>query len=121
MKKKIFLIEDESVFLKILTSKLEHAGYDVMYASQEKEALTKYKATKPDLIVLDIMLTDVDGYDILKKFRKDGGKIPVLVLTNVDTEKSRIKGEEMGVNMYMIKSETSLDDVLKNIKQALQE
>jgi len=116
MSKKVLIIEDESQFLTLLCGKLEKEGYDVSYASDGEEAVRKFKAVHPDVILLDILLPKQDGFTVLEEIRglKDSD-IPVLVLTNLSSDEDRKRGDNLNVADYMVKSDVSLAQVVEKV------
>lgn len=77
MEKKILIVDDEPDFLFILNNVLKRAGYNVISAKSGRECLKKVVKEKPDLIFLDIMMNDIDGWEVCKKIKKDSPHIPV--------------------------------------------
>ena len=85
---RILVIEDDPNILKLLPSDLELEGYTVFTAKDGMEGLDRARTLKPDLIILDIMLPKMNGYDVCRTLRKDGSEIPIMMLT--------AKGQEAG-------------------------
>lgn len=81
MKKKILVVDDETAFLETIKMRLEANDYEVTTASSGKEALDKLKTTKPDAILLDIMMPGLDGLEVLKKIRRKDKKLPVFIVS----------------------------------------
>jgi DNA-binding response OmpR family regulator len=120
--KKILVIEDDPTSQKIYHTKLLNEGFEVNVASNGSSGLTILAKNPPNLIVLDIMLVgNLNGFDILEKIKKDPKtkKIPVLVLTNLSTEEKVAK--EIGAEEYLIKANTSIEEVVAKIKSILKE
>jgi len=105
MNKKILIVDDEMYILNILDFSLESEGFQVVTASNGEEALTKALEVQPDLIVLDVMMPKIDGFEVCRalKNKAETKKIPVILLTAKDREKDREKGEEVGADVYMTK------------------
>jgi DNA-binding response OmpR family regulator len=103
--KKIFLIEDDSDLYSLLKYNLEKEGFSLAGLQTGKGALELCRQTRPDLILLDIMLPESDGLDICKRIRKDPelGAVPVIFLTARASETDRIVGLELGANDYVVK------------------
>lgn len=101
----ILVVDDEPDFLVILSRMLKGLGYKVITAADGEEALKKIKGEKPDLITLDIMMPGMDGYEVLKRIRKDQetAHIPVLMVSVKDDKDDIVKGLELGANDYMTK------------------
>ena len=106
-KKKILVIEDEPDFSKAVQVLLEANGFEVLSAYSGKEGLAMAKQGSPDLIVLDVMLPEIDGYKIcrLLKFDERYKKIPIIMLTARAQEQDRQLGVQTGADAYMVKSE----------------
>ncbi len=104
-KKKILVVEDEKDMLYAVTLELETAGYDVITASDGKEGLKKARNESPDLIILDLMLSKMDGYKVCGLLKADRrySRIPIIMFT-ARAQKSDIKtGQEVGANAYITK------------------
>ena len=91
--------------LKLIISMLKHHGYVFETAADGTEALVKAKSFKPDLIFLDIMMPEMDGYEACKRLKEDAATkhIPVVMVTALADKESRIKGLEMGANDFLSK------------------
>lgn len=101
-KKKILLIEDNPFNLEIAEVSLKKAGYNIITAVDGEEGLKKLKL-KPDLILLDLSLGKVSGWDIIKKIREDEDPLPVIALTAHAMEGDREKALKMGFSSYISK------------------
>lgn len=104
-KQKILVVDDEPDIVETLKFRLESEGYEVVTAYNGLEALNKARNEKPDLIVLDIMLPKMDGYQVcrLLKFDERYSGIPVLMLTAKTQETDKITGLKTGADEYMMK------------------
>ena len=105
MAAKILLVDDEKEFVDMIKMRLEAKNYAVITAYDGIEALNKTRELRPDLIILDIMLPNLDGYQICRmiKFDKTFGKIPIILLTALDQEKDRKLGEQVRADAYITK------------------
>ncbi len=105
MKTKILVVDDEPDALEVLGFKLREAGYTPLFAKDGHRALTAARDEKPDLIVLDLMLPEVDGLEVCKILRRDAATaaIPVIMLTARATEMDRVLGLELGADDYVTK------------------
>ncbi len=105
MKTKILVVDDEPDALEVLGFKLREAGYTPLFAKDGHRALTAARDEKPDLIVLDLMLPEVDGLEVCKILRRDAAtaSIPVIMLTARATEMDRVLGLELGADDYVTK------------------
>lgn len=115
MKQRILAIDDESDILRLLEYNLGKAGYDCIAAEDGPEALEIAKRTLPDLIILDVMLPNMAGTDVLKelKFDPETRSIPVIMLTAKGEEIDRIIGFELGADDYLVKPFSPKELVLR--------
>ncbi|MDD4901998.1 MAG: response regulator [Patescibacteria group bacterium] len=117
--KKILIVEDERLITKPLAKKLQFAGFEVKAAYDGEEALAVLETEKFDLILLDLLMPRVDGFDVLTELKKRGDLTPVIVATNLNQEKDVSRVLELGVTSYYVKSDTTLDEIVENVKRAL--
>lgn len=117
-KKTILLVEDEESLAVGLEFNLSAEGYNVIWALDGKQALEKFDGKKIDLIVLDIMLPFMDGFEVAEKIRQQDTQIPILILTARSGIQDRIRGLETGADDYMSKP-FHLDEFLLRIKGML--
>ena len=120
MAKKILLIEDEKIMVGLLRKKLTKEGYDVSVAWDGKEGLAKMKKVKPDLILLDIIMPEMGGFEVMKEIVKDRElkKIPIIIVSNSGQPVELERAKELGVKDWLIKTEFDPQEVLdKVIKQ----
>ena len=103
MPKEILIIEDEQGILMSLKDEFELQGYVVHTAEDGERGLKLARERKPDLIILDIMLPVLDGYDVCKKLRMEGNTTPVIMLTVKDKEVDKVLGLELGADDYVTK------------------
>ncbi|HET9949444.1 MAG TPA: response regulator transcription factor [Longimicrobiales bacterium] len=100
---KILLVEDNADLAFGLRAALEFEGYDVALAADGLEACRKVEEVEPDLILLDLMLPGLDGYEVLSRLRKDGDRTPVLILTARGEEADVLSGFDRGADDYVTK------------------
>lgn len=105
MRKKILAVDDEKDILRLLEHNLGKAGFDVICAGDGPEAMEMAKRELPDLIILDVMLPNIEGTEVLKALKKDliTDKIPVMMLTAKGEELDRVVGLELGADDYIVK------------------
>ena len=103
--KKILVVDDELNIVKMLEARLKSNGYEVITAMDGLEALNKARSESPDLIILDVMLPEIDGYKVCArlKFDVNHARIPIIMLTTRAHEYDRKMGEELGVQSYIVK------------------
>jgi two-component system alkaline phosphatase synthesis response regulator PhoP len=103
MVKKILIVEDDPGISLGLKDEFESEGYDVWAAEDGEKGLETAKIQKPDLIILDIMLPVLDGYEVCKRLRMEGNRTPIIMLTVKDKEIDKILGLELGADDYVTK------------------
>ena len=103
MKQRILVVDDEPEAVELVEFNLKQAGYAVTTAMDGAEALKKARAQTPDLIVLDVMLPEMDGFEICKSLRLDAAtaKVPIIMLTAKAAEIDRVLGLELGADDYL--------------------
>lgn len=118
----IIIVEDDINLATIYKQKLTEGGYSVTVVA-DSEAVKQILSSKPNLVLLDILMPNVSGLDILREVKADpmGSAIPVILLTNVAEDVSIAKGLQYGAYGYLLKSETTPDQVLSRVKMALEE
>jgi len=104
-KKKILVVDDEPGIVKMLESRLTRSGYEVSTAMDGLDALNKARTERPDLILLDVMMPEMDGYKVCAMLRYDVkySNIPVILLTARAHETDRKMGSQLGVRDYIVK------------------
>ena len=100
---KLLLVDDEENLRSMLTAALRHHGYDVVAVADGREALEAVPSVRPDLVVLDVMLPDVDGFEVCRRLRADGDHTPVLFLTARDGTEDKVRGLTLGGDDYLVK------------------
>jgi DNA-binding response OmpR family regulator len=108
MRKKILLVEDDSSLLELLRIHLEDAGFSISTAQNGVEALEKARATAPDTVVLDLVLPELDGFEVCEALRNDATTAtkPIIVVTGLNSEMTRYAGLESGADEYVTKPVT---------------
>jgi DNA-binding response OmpR family regulator len=120
MRKKLLVVDDDPDQLELARWCLKQAGFAVGTAINGADALAKTRSDPPDLIVLDLMLPELNGFDICRTLRKDPATaaIPVIMLTGMRSELSRLAGLESGVNLFLTKP-YSPDELVSKVKEML--
>lgn len=103
--KKILVVEDEHDAAQLLTLELETAGYTVVVASDGEEGFAKYESDRPSLIILDVMLPKLNGYEVCRRIRRQKGDecTPIIMLTAKKEDVDRIQGRVIGATVYLSK------------------
>jgi DNA-binding response OmpR family regulator len=121
--KKILLVEDDSFLQELAAKKISQAGYDIQVASTGEEGIEKIKEGDLDLIVLDIMLPGIGGFEILQKIRNHEDNsiknTPVVMLSNLGQDEEVNKAKKLGANDYMIKAHFTPSDIVKKLREYL--
>jgi len=120
MAKKILLIEDEKIIVNLLEKKLTKEGYDVSVAWDGKEGLLKMREKKPDLILLDIIMPEMGGFEVMEEIVKDKElkKIPIIIISNSGQPVELGRAKKLGAKDWLIKTEFDPQEVLdKVVKQ----
>ena len=119
-KRKILLVDDEKDLAGVIRTRLESQGYELLTAYDGKAGLDVARKENPHLIILDIMLPKIDGYNICRmlKFDEKYKNIPIIMLTARVLEADMKTGQEVGADIYMTKP-FHVDELLKNIEQLL--
>lgn len=119
--KKILVVEDEKSLSEVISTKLKSENYDVYSAYDGEEGLTLAEKIVPDLILLDIVLPKMNGISFIESVKSNENlkEIPIIILSNLADAQSVIDCREKGITDYLIKTEWSLEDVLKKIKSIL--
>ena len=121
--KTILFIEDESALQKTFGEIIAQDGYQMISALDGETGLRVAKEKKPDLILLDLILPKIHGFDVLKKLKEENETrdIPVIVLTNLEGLEDVEKALKLGATTYLVKANYSLEEILEKIKKALGE
>jgi len=115
---RILVVEDDLSILTGLSMNLKFDGYDVLQAQDGRTGLERALDDRPDLIVLDLMLPHMNGYEVIKQLRERGNRVPVVVLSAKGTESDKILGLDLGADDYVVKP-FGLQELLARIKAVL--
>lgn len=124
---KILIVEDEKSLRQVLKEKLEKEGFDILEAPDGKEGLKLALEKNPDLILLDIMMPIMDGFEMAQKLRQEEKKrsivvknqIPIIFLTNLSGEENMAQAQKIGIYKYLVKSNLQIEGVVRQIKEEL--
>ena len=114
----LLLVDDEENLRSMLQAALRHVGFEVHPVATGREALDAVGVINPDLIVLDVMLPDLDGFEVCNRLRREGSKTPVLFLTARDGTEDKVRGLTLGGDDYLVKP-FSLDELVARISAVL--
>ena len=120
---KILLIEDEAALQKTIGDILRQERYEVVSALDGETGLKMAKSEKPDLILLDLILPKINGFEVMEELKENDftKDIPIIVLTNLEGVSDIDKAVSLGAKAYLVKAEYSLEEVIEKIKRALGE
>ncbi len=121
--KTILFIEDESALQKAFEDILTGAGYELKSALDGEAGLRLAESEKPDLILLDITLPKLNGFEVLEKLKKnpETKEIPVIILTNLEKMEDVDKASELGAMTYLVKAQYKLEEIIEKVKSAIGE
>ncbi len=105
MRKRILVVDDDAELVELLSFNLRGAGYSVGTANDGIEALKKARSLRPDLVVLDLMLPELDGFAVCETLRRDAelSSVPIVMLTAMSSQLARLNGYESGATVYLTK------------------
>ena len=115
---KLLVVEDDANILELLSASLRFAGFDVSTATSGSAAVSAAKNAAPDLVVLDVMLPDLDGFEVIRLMREGGARTPVVFLTARDGTEDKIRGLTLGGDDYVTKP-FSLEELTARIRAVL--
>ena len=116
---KILIAEDEKPMAKALEIKLNKAGFETTVVFDGVSALNELKANKYDLLLLDLMMPNKDGFSVLNDITENKIKVPVIVSTNLNQKEDIDKAMSLGAKDYFVKSDTTIAEVVEHIKKVL--
>jgi len=119
MEKKILIIEDEKILLELLQKKLIDEGYEVFIAHNGEEGLRVMRKIKPDLILLDIVMPKVDGFEVMETMLKDEKlkNIPVVIVSNSGQSVELDRAQKLGAKDWLVKTEFDPQEVVEKVKK----
>lgn len=118
---KILLVEDEPFLRSLMTTKLQKEGFDVVEAFDGEDALKKVKELKPAIVLLDLILPGIDGFDVLTQIKNDPAVafIPVIILSNLGSRGDKEKGIKFGAYDFIIKAHFTPEEIVEKVRKAL--
>ena len=121
MAKKILIVEDDKFLRELIVRKLSNEGYDVVEAVDGQQGVLKIKETKPDLVLLDLILPGIDGFEVLAQKKEDpfAASIPVIVLSNLGQKEDVDKGLSLGATDYLIKAHFTPGEIIEKVRNII--
>ncbi len=114
----LLLVDDEENLRSMLTAALRHSGFEVEVAASGREALASIPSLRPDLVLLDVMMPDLDGFEVCRRLRSEGSRVPVLFLTAKDATEDKVRGLTLGGDDYLVKP-FSLEELVARVRALL--
>ncbi len=117
----ILLVEDEAGLSNLLRQRLEKDGFKVVLARDGEEALKILKTAKPDLILLDVILPKISGFELMEKLKEEPEfqKAPIIIISNLGQESDMEKGQTLGAVGYFVKAKMSVEELVDKVKEFL--
>lgn len=121
MPKKILIIEDDKFLRELISKKLNDDGFEAHEAVDGEAGLKQIKQIKPDLILLDLILPSIDGFEVLSRMREDPSisSTPVIILSNLGQKEEVDRGLKLGASDYLIKAHFTPGEIIEKIKNVL--
>ncbi len=118
---KILIIEDDKFLRELIAKKLLMEDFEISEAIDGEEGIKKIKTEKPDIVLLDLILPGIDGFEVLSKMKEDVslGSIPVIILSNLGQRDDVEKGLKLGAVDYLVKAHFIPNEIVQKVKQAL--
>lgn len=119
--KKVLLVEDDDSLASVYTTRFQAEGFTVDRVANGEEALSAAISFRPDIVLLDVMMPKVSGFDVLDIFRNtpETANVKVVMLTALSQEADKARAEELGVDDYLVKSQVVIADVVERVKHHL--
>jgi DNA-binding response OmpR family regulator len=119
--KKILLVEDDDALASVYQTRLQAEDFDIRRVPNGEDALASALEYKPDLVLLDVMMPKVSGFDVLDILRNtpETANVKIIMLTALSQESDKERAEKLGVNDYLVKSQVVIADVVDRIKKHL--
>ncbi|PIP24315.1 MAG: response regulator [Candidatus Nealsonbacteria bacterium CG02_land_8_20_14_3_00_37_10] len=121
MAKNILIVEDDKFLRELISQKLIKEKYNVSEAIDGEEGIKKIKEEKPDLVLLDLILPGIDGFEVLAQMKEDRNvtKIPAIILSNLGQKEDIEKGLKLGAVDYLVKAHFTPGEIIEKIKKIL--
>ena len=122
MLKKILLIEDDKFLRELMNKKLLTMGYDVVSASDGESGLVAIKESRPDVVLLDLILPGINGFEVLERAKKDPetAKVPVIILSNLGQSEDIEKGLKLGAKDFLVKAHFTPQEIITKFKSIIE-
>jgi DNA-binding response OmpR family regulator len=121
MAKKILIIEDDKFLRELISQKLIKEGYDIIEAADGEKGIKSASEDKPDLVLLDLILPGIDGFEVLARLKQSSSGLPVVILSNLGAKDDIDRGLKMGAEDYLIKAHFTPTEIIDKVKNNLKE
>ncbi|MGE5327782.1 MAG: response regulator transcription factor [Thiobacillus sp.] len=119
MSKRILVVDDEKPLANALVLKLNHAGYETTACYDGSEALDELTSQKYDLVLLDLIMPNMDGFEFMEKVKQKGLKVPIVISSNLSQTEDLDRAESLGAVDFFIKSDTPMAVVVEKVSKIL--
>ena len=119
--KTIIIVEDDKFLLGILSDRFEAEGFMVIQAMNGSEAVKKTGEARTDLVLLDLILPELNGFEVMEKLKADARtkNIPVIILSNLGSEEDMERGKKLGAVDYLVKAYFTPDEIVQKVREAI--
>src|SRR3989344_1037407 len=119
--RKIVLVEDDSLMSSILATHLIKEGFAIVSVTNGTQAFERIQAEQPSIVLLDIVLPGVDGFNVLQKLKQEEStkSIPVLILSNLGSEEEIQRGMDLGAEAYLVKANSMVEEITSKVREIL--
>lgn len=119
--KKILIIEDDKFLRELLGKKLSSLGYNAVLAVDGEEGIEKIKSETPDIVLLDLILPGINGFEVLEKAKKDPAinEVPIIILSNLGQSEDIEKGLRLGAKDFLVKAHFTPQEIVNKIQMFL--
>jgi two-component system OmpR family response regulator len=115
---RVLVVDDEANITDLVATALRYEGFEVATAVSGRAALNEVETNRPDLLILDVMLPDLDGFEVARRIRQDGRRVPILFLTAKDATEDKVRGLTLGGDDYVTKP-FSLEELIARVRAVL--
>lgn len=119
----LLIAEDDQFYANLYKTKLEKEGFSVVISTNGSETMKLIEENKPNLIILDIVMPELDGFEVLKQLKEkpDFKNVPVIVLSNLGQQEDIDRALSLGAFRYIVKSNVSIHDMVESVEEALRD
>jgi len=119
---KVLIVEDDQFLAELITKKLDEEGFDVVYAADGEKGWVAAQKDKPDIILLDLLLPGIDGFEVMENIKKDENlsKIPIIVISNYGQESKIQRAMSLGAKDYLVKANFTTGEIADKVRSVLE-